>query len=156
MTFISISLLLLAAIIAIVPSVSSQGKLAPLLPEEYATYYIQRKWNQNGFAVNHTEAGVQYSSYANQMIRTDGASFASTDNFNQSIPVPPSGLIVMSLLDFTQDPPVNTFYTRYNLYNYSCETYPVGFPAPPPSDFLRKTDAVYSGSFDGIVQCYRS
>jgi len=133
---------------AFLPSVSSQGKLAPLLPEEYATYYIQRKWNQNGFAVNHTEAGVQYSSFANQMMRADGTAFASTDNWNQSIPIPPSGQVMMSLLDFTQNPPLNTYYIRYNLVNSSCAEYPiVGFFAPPPSNFLRITDAVYAGNY---------
>ncbi|GAB5589424.1 hypothetical protein Unana1_04324 [Umbelopsis nana] len=50
------------------------GKVAPLLPQEYAFSFVQHKWNQNGFGVNHVGTGVWISSMKEQKVRVDIAS----------------------------------------------------------------------------------
>jgi len=50
-----------------------QGKIAPLLPEEFSAGVVQNKFNQNGFGVNHTCVGTYYSSFKRQVIRSDCA-----------------------------------------------------------------------------------
>ena len=52
-------------------AVMSQGKVPPLVAEEFTANMIQNKFNHNGFVINHTCAGTYYSSYSQQMIRAD-------------------------------------------------------------------------------------
>ena len=66
---------------------AGQGKVAPLLQEEFAANTIQNKFNHNGFVVNHTCAGTYYSSYSQQMIRSDCTATGYGSN-NQSQPSP--------------------------------------------------------------------
>jgi hypothetical protein len=114
------SAILLCVFVAVLfDGARAQGKIAPLLPEEYACNFVQTKWNYNGFVVNHTLAGVQYSSYSQQFIRTDGGTcdlyfvFNSLDSAafdvksdNHSDPSPIWGFVTITVFDFntSKDP----------------------------------------------------
>ena len=127
-------------------SVDAQGKVPPLLREEFTANMIQNKFNHNGFVVNHTCAGTYYSSYSQQMIRGDCTVVDLASN-NHSQPSPLTSMVTISLLDFTKSPPLNTFFEMGNLVNKSsCTTYTASWLPPPPSTFLRDVGAVYAGT----------
>ena len=93
-------LLPLLAALAVGAEVSAQGKVPPLIAEEFIANMIQNKFNHNGFVVNHTCAGTYYSSHSQQMIRADCTVVNLTSN-NHSQPSPLTSAISISLLDFT-------------------------------------------------------
>lgn len=127
-------------------AVESQGKVPPLLGGEFTANVIQNKFNHNGFVVNHTCAGTYYSSYSQQMIRGDCTVVDLTSN-NHSQPSPLTSMVSISLLDFTKNPPLNTFFEMGNLVNKSsCATYPASWLPPPAPTFLRDVNAVYAGT----------
>ena len=127
-------------------AVSAQGRVPPLIAEEFTANMIQNKFNHNGFVVNHTCAGTYYSSHSQQMIRGDCTAVDLASN-NHSQPSPLTSLVSISLLDFTQSPPLNTFFEISNLVNKSsCATYPASWLPPPSSTFLRDVNAVYAGT----------
>ena len=128
-----------------VHSVAGQGKIAPLLPEEFAANMLQNKFNHNGFVVNHTCAGTYYSSYSQQMIRGDCTATGYASN-NQSRPTPFTSNIFLSLLDFTKSPTLNTYFEMDNLVNKTrCSTYTTSWLPPPSATFLRDVKAAYAG-----------
>ena len=125
--------------------VAGQGKIAPLLQEEFAANMIQNKFNHNGFVVNHTCAGTYYSSYSQQMIRSDCTATGYGSN-NQSQPSPFTSNIFLSLLDFTKTPTLNTYFEMDNLVNKTkCSTYSTQWLPPPQATFLRDVHAAYAG-----------
>ena len=125
--------------------VVGQGKVAPLLPEEFAANMIQNKFNHNGFVVNHTCAGTYYSSYSQQMIRSDCTATGYSSN-NHSQPTPFTSNIFLSLLDFTKSPTLNTYFEMDNLVNKTkCSTYTTAWLPPPKATFLRDVKAAYAG-----------
>ena len=127
-------------------AVMSQGKVAPLVAEEFTANMIQNKFNHNGFVVNHTCAGTYYSSYSQQMIRGDCTVVDIASN-NHSDPSPLTSSVSISLLDFSKNPPLNTFYEMTNLVNKStCATYQASWLPPMSSTFLRDVNAVYAGT----------
>lgn len=93
-------------------SVKGQGKIAPLLPGEFAANMLQNKFNHNGYVVNHTCAGTYYSSHSQQMIRADCTATGYASN-NQSRPTPFTSNIFLSLLDFTKTPRLSTPTSRW-------------------------------------------
>ena len=126
--------------------VVSQGKVAPLLAEEFTANMIQNKFNHNGFVINHTCAGTYYSSFSQQMIRADCTVVDIASN-NRSHPSPLTSSVSISLLDFSKNPPLNTFYEMTNLVNKStCATYEASWLPPMSSTFLRDVNAVYAGT----------
>ena len=126
--------------------VRSQGKVAPLVAEEFTGNMIQNKFNHNGFVVNHTCAGTYYSSFSQQMIRADCTIVDIASN-NRSRPSPLTSSVTISLLDFSKNPPLNTFYEMTNLVNKSsCATYEASWLPPMSSTFLRDVNAVYAGT----------
>ena len=125
--------------------VEAQGKVAPLLPEEFTANMLQNKFNHNGFVVNHTCAGTYYSSYSQQMIRSDCTATGYSSN-NRSQPSPFTSHIFLSLLDFTKSPTLNTYFEMDNLVNKtSCMTYATSWLPPAHSTFLRDVKAAYAG-----------
>ena len=138
----------LAALVAAarLGEVSAQGKVPPLIPEEFTANMIQNKFNHNGFVVNHTCAGTYYSSHSQQMIRGDCTAVGLVSN-NHSQPSPLTSLVSISLLDFTQKPPLNTYFEMGNLVNKSsCATSPASWLPPPSATFLRDVNATYAGT----------
>ena len=126
-------------------NVLSQGKVPPLVSEEFTANMIQNKFNHNGFVVNHTCAGTYYSSYSQQMIRADCTVVDLISN-NRSEPSPLTSSVSISLLDFSKNPPLNTFFEMGNLVNKSiCATYPASWLPPMSTTFLRDVNAVYAG-----------
>ncbi len=126
--------------------VSAQGKVPPLLAEEFAANMIQNKFNHNGFVVNHTCAGTYYSSHSQQMVRGDCTAVGLLSN-NHSQPSPLTSMVSISLLDFTRNPPLNTYFEKGNIANKSsCSTYTASWLPPPASTFLRDVKAVYAGT----------
>ena len=139
-------LLPLLAALVVAAEVSAQGKVPPLIAEEFTANMNQNKFNHNGFVVNHTCAGTYYSSHTQQMIRADCTVVDLISN-NHSQPSPLTSAISISLLDFTKQPPLNTFFEMNNLVNKSsCATYPASWLPPPSSTFLRDASAVYAGT----------
>ena len=137
-----------AALLVAAPlgKVSAQGKVPPLIAEEFTANMIQNKFNHNGFVVNHTCAGTYYSSHAQQMIRGDCTAVGLLSN-NHSQPSPLTSAVSISLLDFTQSPPLNTYFEMGNLVNKSsCTTYPASWLPPPAATFLRDVKATYAGT----------
>lgn len=127
-------------------AVATQGKIPPLIAEEFTANMLQNKFNHNGFVVNHTCAGTYYSSYSQQMIRGDCTVVDLISN-NHSQPSPLTSSLSLSLLDFTKNPPLNTFFEMGNLVNKSsCSTYPASWLPPPSSTFLRDVNAGYAGT----------
>jgi hypothetical protein len=57
----------------------SEGKVAPLLPEEYVTNFVQHKWDQDGFRVSHVSAGIVVTHILHLVIST----FGLLKKFNQ-------------------------------------------------------------------------
>ena len=136
---------LLTSLVTIL-EVSAQGKVPPLIAEEFTANMIQNKFNHNGFVVNHTCAGTYYSSHSQQMIRGDCTAVGLASN-NHSQPSQLTSLVSISLLDFTQSPPLNTYFEMGNLVNKSsCSTYPASWLPPPSSTFLRDVNAIYAGT----------
>ena len=133
-------------VLATTSQCSAQGKVPPLLAEEFTANFIQNKFNHNGFGVNHTCAGTYYSSYSQQMIRSDCTVVDLISN-NHSQPSPLTSSVVISLLDFTKTPPINTFFEMGNLVNKSsCMTYTASWLPPSKASFLRDVKAVYAGT----------
>ena len=127
-------------------AVMSQGKVPPLVAEEFTANMIQNKFNHNGFVINHTCAGTYYSSYSQQMIRADCTVVDLISN-NRSKPSPLTSSVSISLLDFSKNPPLNTFFEMGNLVNKStCATYEASWLPPMSSTFLRDVNAVYAGT----------
>ena len=143
---LTIVLIVAASSLAWMSAVEAQGKVPPLMAEEFTANVIQNKFNQNGFVVNHTCAGTYYSSHSQQMIRGDCTVVDLVSN-NHSQPSPLTSLVTISLIDFTKSPPLNTFFEMGNLVNKSsCATYTASWLPPPSSTFLRDVNAVYAGT----------
>jgi len=125
---------------------ASSGKLAPLLPEEYVTNIVQNKWNWNGFVVNNTYSVVQWSSYKQQKIRTDGVMYGMKSD-NYSDPSPWIGNQQISLLDFTVSPPINTYMGWSSLADKpKCVVSGASWLPPPKATWLRDVGAIYAGT----------
>ena len=87
---------------------------------------------------------MTYSSYARQFIRAD-----SVANYNENSSDPtsaPVSGVQISLLDFTQDPPLNSYWNKANLSDPgTCQTGPVSGFFIANATFLRDVNAVYAG-----------
>jgi hypothetical protein len=80
------------------------------------------------------------------MIRSDCTAFGMSSN-NMSVPSPLEATTMISLIDFTKSPPLNTLVT-YNALNSkpSCYTGPGSWLPPMQSTFLRDVGAVFAGT----------
>jgi len=139
---------LFLGVLTLPPGIDAQGKVAPLLPEEYAANCVQMKWNHNGFDVNNTYSLVTFSSFSRQMLRTDGCLYGTTTN-NASNPMPTFiGRSQISLLDFSQGlPPKNTYIGWSTLVEQpQCAIAPGAWIPPMASTFLSDVGAVYAGT----------
>ena len=123
---------------------SSTGINPPQLPEEYFCNIIQRKWNHNGFGVNHTSSATSYSSYSQQYYRFDTASIETPGSTNNQ-----TSSSTMSLNDYTGKvipTPLNTFVELHNVGQVpTCANYNSTWPPPLPSNALSLLHAIYSG-----------
>jgi hypothetical protein len=65
---------------------------------------------------------------------------------NMSIHTPIGSTIMLSLIDFTQQPPSNVFIEwRHALERPVCTIYPTTWLPPMNAEFLRQINAVYTG-----------
>ncbi|CAO3601431.1 unnamed protein product [Absidia cylindrospora] len=80
-------------------SPQSGGKVAPLLPAEYAFNFIQHKWNENGFGVSHVASGTWLSSLKENRVRVDISNYDWVSN-NATIKGNIHAGTVTSLFDF--------------------------------------------------------
>ena len=137
-------LLLLVAVFWVTIVVSQKNP--PPLPTEYYCNVIQRKWNHNGYGVNHTESSTSYSSYSLGYYRFDTAAIES--NFTATSGN--VGNLASSLNDYTGKvfpTPIDTFVEISNVGQVpTCTVYNSTWPPPLPANGLSLLGAIYSGT----------
>jgi len=129
------------------------GHIAPLVPSSYRTNALQNKFNHNGATcppaspspgnvpcVNHTMSQTTYSSYEMNILRTDTAAF---ENNLPNLYSPAN--LVMSTIDFSKKPELNTFVELPNMREITCQVFNASWLPPLPNDFLRTLGAIYGG-----------
>lgn len=156
-----VSFLLVAQLLAPAQSLPSDfvrsGTPYPTFPTEFATTMLQNKFNSNGFKVNHTCAGIYYSSFSRMKIRTDCTGFplssTTVSRTNASL-ASQFGLIEISILDFTKNPPLNTLFSKKSITDPgTCTYYNASWLPPFGPNFLNETSAVFQGTYpDPTVQ----
>ena len=139
------------AVVALSPDFVQSGKPYPVFPTEFATTMIQNKFNSNGFLVNHTCAGIYYSSFSRMKIRSDCTGFPlamKTVSRNNASLASQFGLIEISIIDFTKSPPLNTLFQKKSISDPgSCTYYNASWLPPFSSNFLNETNAVFQGTY---------
>lgn len=127
------------------------GKVAPLLPEEYVTNFIQHKWNNNGFSISHISLGNIWSSFSRKIVRVDSAQHDWKSD-NATTRGPRSGSIQISIFDFTRTDGLvnNIIYNKESMKRKPvCNNYTLTRDSAViqvfPANFLRVSNAMFTG-----------
>jgi hypothetical protein len=137
------------------------GKVAPLLPQEYAFSFVQHKWNENGFGVNHVGTGVWLSSMERQMVRVDIASSDWVSN-NATKKGPLAAGPISSLFDFSETNKtgnVTNTYINYHGTQATCNQAQIPLESSQgqlfPSSYIRD-NGIYVGNerSEGVGAAY--
>ncbi|KAG0169818.1 hypothetical protein DFQ29_009536, partial [Apophysomyces sp. BC1021] len=137
------------------------GKVAPLLPEEYAFNFVQHKWNENGFGVNHVGMGSWLSSSKHRMVRVDNSDYDWVSN-NATVKGPITAGLITSLFDFShveKSGNITNHYIEYKGRNNKCTSSELPMAASQgqlfPPKYIQE-NGQYSGqeTFAGIGITY--
>jgi len=127
------------------------GKIAPLLPEEYVTNFMQHKWDYDGFGVSHISVGNIWSSYSRKIVRVDSAQQGWKSN-NATLRGPRAGSIQISIFDFTRNDGLvnNIMYNKESMKRKPvCNNYTLTSDRAVvqvfPKNFLRLSNAIFTG-----------